>query len=251
MLCTMWLPSRPCPAQALFTVCWAPGVVPGLAVAPTRRGLLGGDQAHRSQGQEGGQDNGQERPRLSRWQAVLQLPLNRTGEAVEKARNATAGITDDVERAANATRSALLEKLARRRPVAGLGRPTNSSRLFLALPGSGAIDSKIDVPATALIDGAPTNISVAAPALSPGEHVQRVLLTFPAFSDSLSYDPTAAFATSDQALNQQLSGALQEAATSNDMGAPTSGARSARGACQLGGVLALAGGGAAAALLVL
>lgn len=207
----------------------------------------------------------------------------------------------------------MIDKLARGRPIAGLGRPSDAGRLFLALPGAGAIDAKLDVPATALIgarcsrasmpghlasdrelaalraswpdpapaahnlrtpqplapsrrdltsrphrltpfpppappfsaDGSPANITVAAPAMSQGERVQRLLLTFPAFHDSLSYDPTAAFATGDQALNQQLSSALQQAV--DDAGAPASSTHSVR---HPGGVLALAGG-VAAALLVL
>lgn len=50
-----------------------------------------------------------------------------------------------------ATRAALENKVAKRRPVAGLGRPGHTGRLFLALPGAGAVDSKVDVPTVALV----------------------------------------------------------------------------------------------------
>lgn len=76
-----------------------------------------------------------------------------------------------------------------------------------------------------------------APKFSQGEGVQRVRLSFPAFSD-LSYDPTSAFSTSDAALDEQLQSALGDA--------PKSGAVAARAAAH---AAALLGCLASAALL--
>lgn len=45
----------------------------------------------------------------------------------------------------------LEDKVAMRRPVAGLGRRTTPHRIFVFLPGSGSVDAKLDVPTTAII----------------------------------------------------------------------------------------------------
>lgn len=67
------------------------------------------------------------------------------------------------ERAAarlNATLSkALADKVGARRAIAGLGRRADERRLFLALPGSAALDAKLDVPTVALL-GAPRRLLV-------------------------------------------------------------------------------------------
>ena len=143
------------------------------------------------------------------------------------------------------TTARLLDKVARQRPVAGLGARQDDRRLYLALPGSGSVDAKLDVPTVAVIggrllpvvrcwlasagrrgggcprcgpcllacrlsretaapgplpvrteccfalpcaDGANATIAVEAPSFNKGEGVQRVRLTFPAFSE-LIYDP--------------------------------------------------------------
>ena len=44
-------------------------------------------------------------------------------------------------------------QVAKQRPMAGLGRPSHEDRIFVALPGLGSVDSKIDVPAVALVGG--------------------------------------------------------------------------------------------------
>ncbi|PSC75766.1 remodeling and spacing factor 1-like [Micractinium conductrix] len=107
----------------------------------------------------------------------------------------------------NKTKSAVQEKVAKQRPMAGLGRPSHEDRIFVALPGLGSVDSKIDVPAVALVDDAPTNITVYAPSFVKAQGVQRVLLTFPFFESSLTYDPTT-FAASDAVLAEELAAAL-------------------------------------------
>ncbi|KAL4451678.1 hypothetical protein ABPG75_007340 [Micractinium tetrahymenae] len=188
--------------------------------APSWRHPLQG-QAGQGKGQGGNDASGGSsgKPRTSRFDALAQLPGTGMNET---------------------SRSALFDKVAKRRPVAGLGRPSSPGRLFLALPGAGAIDSKVDVPSSALIDGTATNISVAAPAFQHGEGLQRVVLTFPSFAQGLLYDPTTAFATSDGALDQQLSAAALAA---------SSGAAAAR--CRgAAGLLALLGAAAAAVLLL-
>lgn len=52
----------------------------------------------------------------------------------------------------NSTISAhLRDKVAARRPVAGLGARHDDRRLYVALPGNGTVDAKLDVPSVALV----------------------------------------------------------------------------------------------------
>lgn len=53
-----------------------------------------------------------------------------------------------------------------RRPVAGLGRFSSTNRLVLALPGAAGADAKLDVPATAVVDGLSVTVPVEAPAFN-------------------------------------------------------------------------------------
>lgn len=45
----------------------------------------------------------------------------------------------------------LRDKVAARRPVAGLGARHDDRRLYVALPGNGTVDAKLDVPSVAIV----------------------------------------------------------------------------------------------------
>lgn len=62
----------------------------------------------------------------------------------------------------------LRDKVAARRPVAGLGARQDDRRLYIALPGSGSVDAKLDVPSVAIIGGWCEECSQRAPLLQPG-----------------------------------------------------------------------------------
>jgi hypothetical protein len=81
-------------------------------------------------------------PALLRWAGLPCLP-HPAQEALERVANKTS----------QAARASLEQTVAQRRPVAGLGRRSHGQRLFVSLPGSGAVDAKLDVPTLALIGG--------------------------------------------------------------------------------------------------
>ncbi|PSC75275.1 branched-chain alpha-keto acid dehydrogenase subunit E2 [Micractinium conductrix] len=159
-----------------------------------------------------------------------ELPKVSRKKAVEQAKEK---LSKALERAGQEARKAIEEKVAKSRPVSGLGRPSHADRLVVSLPGMGQLDAQIDVPAVALIDNIATNITVEAPAFNQGQGVQRLLLTFPSFS-TLSYDPTTAFATSDQVVDEKLGEAVGATSGVVGDGAPQRSDQAPRAAQQHG-----------------
>ncbi|KAL4442778.1 hypothetical protein ABPG77_006772 [Micractinium sp. CCAP 211/92] len=104
-------------ARQLYNAVGALPAGPGEQATSASRRLLGsGDGSEGGSSQQDGQQSGRDRPLLTRWQALLQLPLNMTLESVGRAMDGAICKAHNALSAANATRSALVYKLARGGP---------------------------------------------------------------------------------------------------------------------------------------
>ena len=93
-------------------------------------------------------------------------------------------------------------------------RRENTQRTFLSLAAGSSVDAKLDIPTTALITNLTGGVELVgveqdsdAPEAAQAAGLIRMTLTFPSFQ-SLSYDPTTAFATSDTTADTSLNTTL-------------------------------------------